>query len=53
MQDELDSYIASYVLFTKSNKLGNKMALEFRNLIEKKMNKQELEKAKIAQDIIY
>lgn len=47
------NYIASYVLFTKSNKLGNKMALEFRNLIEKKMNKEELEKAKIAQDIIY
>lgn len=46
-------YIAAYVLFTKSNKLGNKMALEFRDLIEKKMTKEELEKAEIAQDIIY
>lgn len=47
------NYISAYILFGKSNRLGNKNAAEFKEFIEKKLTKEELQKAKMAQDIIY
>lgn len=47
------NYTAAYILFTKAHRLGNHSALEFRNLIENKLTKEDLEKAKIAKDVIY
>ena len=47
------NYVSAYILFGKANRLGNNKALEFKKFIENKLTKEELEKAKIAQDVIY
>lgn len=52
-QGEKKSLIASYILFNKSVRLGNSDAIKSRDYVGNMLGKEDLSKAKIAQDIIY
>ena len=47
------SYTIAYVLFNKAYRLGSPEALKFLEKVEPKLDKEELEKAKLAKDVLY